>query len=162
MEVASTVPSNGLRRSAVFDDVTLERFWSKVDRSGGPDACWSWKAFHHPLGYGSFAACRTKIPAHRYALASIARHMPDSETHACHACDNRGCVNPAHLHWGTRSDNLSEAASRGRLAAQKVTHCPQGHAYAGSNLYITPTDARACRECRRAQRKASQLRRQSK
>jgi hypothetical protein len=29
-----------------------ERYWSKVDKSGGPDACWPWTAGRSAGGYG--------------------------------------------------------------------------------------------------------------
>lgn len=32
------------------------RFWSKVDKSGGPDGCWLWKAGLDKHGYGRFGA----------------------------------------------------------------------------------------------------------
>jgi len=33
-----------------------------------------------------------------------------------HSCDNRRCVNPAHLKIGTQSENIAEARERGRMA----------------------------------------------
>jgi hypothetical protein len=34
---------------------------------------------------------------------------------ACHKCDNRLCVNPTHIFWGTNKDNMQDALNKGRL-----------------------------------------------
>lgn len=31
-----------------------------------------------------------------------------------HSCDNKGCVNPRHLHAGTHTENMRESADRAR------------------------------------------------
>lgn len=38
----------------------------------------------------------------------------------------------------------------------KKTHCPQGHPYAGDNLYLDPIGNRHCKTCRRAATRKSQ------
>ncbi len=59
-----------MRTKYTLTDKAIERFWSKVDRSGSPDACWLWvaKVTHH-YGYGTFWIDRLQvsIPAHRLA-----------------------------------------------------------------------------------------------
>src|SRR5690606_13169392 len=49
------------------------------------------------------------------SLELAGRDRPDG-TEACHRCDNPPCVNPAHLYWGTRQDNIDDAYARGRRA----------------------------------------------
>lgn len=74
---------------------TEERFWQKV-RRGAPDECWEWQgAKLH--GHGQFhkAAGETKI-AHRIAYELLVGPIPTG-AHLHHRCENRGCVNPAHL-----------------------------------------------------------------
>jgi hypothetical protein len=47
-----------------------ERFWSKVDKSGGPAACWPWTAARSRGNYGdygAFAVDRRTRRAHRVA-----------------------------------------------------------------------------------------------
>ena len=50
----------------------------------------------------------------------------------------------------------------GRGAQGKRTHCPQGHPYSGENLITLQTGGRRCRECVKAQNKASYEKRRKK
>lgn len=93
----------------------VDRFWAKVDKSGGSDACWLWTASRDPSGYGKFGLAHGKtVNAHRFSLSLKLGRMPDGL--ACHSCDNRQCVNPKHLSEGTPQSNMKECIDRGRTA----------------------------------------------
>lgn len=102
---------------------TAARFWSKVDRSAGPDGCWPYRGAL-VRGYGRFVlswdrpgnGARVKIVrAHRYAFRLARGRDPLPGLDLCHRCDNRACCNPAHLWEGTRRDNMQDASRKGRL-----------------------------------------------
>ena len=96
---------------------TASRFWSKVDRSGGPAACWPWTAYRNSLGYGRFAAGWTAY-AHREAARLVFGDF-DPKLDVCHHCDNPPCCNPAHLFIGTHRDNFRDASDKGRLIGRR-------------------------------------------
>lgn len=90
-----------------------ERFWTKVDVRG-PDDCWEWMA-GKSKHYGMFWDGEQNIHAHCFAYeVCVGPISVGSE--CCHTCDNPPCCNPAHLFVGTHTDNMRDAANKGRMA----------------------------------------------
>ncbi len=86
-----------------------DRFWSHVDRSGGPNACWPWLGSRMGGGHGTMG----KMGAHRLAfILTYGDVLPGFVI--MHLCHNPPCCNPAHLQVGSYSDNNRAAVARGR------------------------------------------------
>jgi hypothetical protein len=141
------------------------RFWARVDRRR-PNECWPWLGTLNPEGYGSIVDNGRLRRVTNVSLELAGCPKPPDKHHACHSCDNPACVNPAHLWWGTVSENMLDCVRKGRHPNALKTHCPRGHPLSGDNLYINPKKKthRNCRECqrqslrrRRAERKALRL-----
>lgn len=92
----------------------LERFWAKVDTSGGPDACWPWTGSRYAKGYGSFRVTHDRaVTASRFAYELANGPLADG-MFALHSCDNPPCCNARHLRAGTAEENTAEMVSKGR------------------------------------------------
>jgi hypothetical protein len=100
---------------------TEERFWEKVDSSGGPDSCWPWTAGlagNPGMLYGAFWMNGRQYKSQRVAYELCIGPIPEG-LQVNHTCDFPRCCNPEHLYAGDQLQNRRDAVDRGRTATGK-------------------------------------------
>lgn len=146
----------------------MDRFWSKVDRSQGDDACWLWTGTIDHAGYADFfvnGGTPRLQKAHRFSYVNFTGPIPEGKEidHTCHTkqCPTPGygdihrrCVNPAHLEAVDRSTNIrrSQAPEKTHEFYASKTHCKYGHEWTDENSRIDANGRRRCRACNRRYR----------
>lgn len=127
-------------------------FWLRVDRSGGPFACWPWLGARTAQGYGwlTVPGRRGSVYAHRFAYELERGPIPDGKQ-IDHLCRNHSCANPTHLEAVTSATNTLRGIGPTATNARK-THCRRGHEFTPENTRWQGGDRhyRVCRECHRA------------
>lgn len=141
-----------MRSGEIVPTTLADRFWSKVDRSGGPAACWPWTGSRSDQGYGSISVNGELHGSHRVAYELMVG--PIEQPQLDHLCRNPPCCNPAHLEPVTGRENTLRGLSPQAINARKTT-CPKGHPLDGPNLDVQRTRKiggrlqRVCRACAR-------------
>lgn len=79
--------------------------------------CWRWIGASRGVGYGAIKVGGKVLDAHRYSWQVFHGQIP-SGCQVLHRCDNRACVNPAHLELGDASKNRRDAIARGSVDAK--------------------------------------------
>lgn len=115
----------------------VENFWDQVDKNG-PSGCWTWLGARTGAGYGSLMICKVKYSAHRLSYELTFGPIPEGEN-VLHSCDNKACVNPAHLFLGSQTDNIHDAIQKGRvigvpLSDQDVIDIRERHTFNGESV----------------------------
>lgn len=139
------------------------RFWAKVDKSGGPLACWPWLGSLAGYGYGRIWHRGRHVPAHRFAYELLVGPIPEGmeiDHVKERGCTRRNCVNPAHLEPVTRRVNTLRGDSFAGQNSRK-THCIHGHEFTPENTGITKKQ-RFCRICKRRADREHEVRRRAK
>jgi hypothetical protein len=98
--------------------------------------------FVAPNGYGQVTVNGKPALAHRVSY-EINRGPIADGMHVRHTCDNRTCVNPAHLEVGTHTDNMDDRRRAGKY----------GGAYCGARIpFEVVGEMRAMRQAGRSNR----------
>lgn len=140
-----------------MDNATLERFWSKVDKT---DGCWLWLGSTRSYrGYGRFTVDGRLLMAHRIAYLLEVGPIPN-DYQIDHLCRVRNCVRPDHLEAVTQHVNILRSEAPSAVNAQR-SECVHGHALTPGNTYVTPDGRRQCRTCIRDRLARSEARRRA-
>lgn len=103
-------PGTTLRR--YFDRSLSLEDRLRLDYAVDSNECWVWTGTT-TRGYGTVNWKGFDGYAHRAAYLVWVGEIPEGLL-VRHKCDNRPCINPAHLELGTHEDNMEDAVSRGR------------------------------------------------
>ena len=114
------------------------------------NGCRLWTRAVGRSGYGVGWDGTRRLSAHRMAWEGAFGPIP-AGVMVCHRCDEKRCVEPAHLFVGTGFDNARDAALKGLFRQQQKLVCPRGHAYTDGNTRWNTAKGRApfrvCRLC---------------
>lgn len=93
------------------------RFWLGVNKEGPHSSicgsrCWEWTRGTGKSGYGNFHIRKLTVSAHRASFAIQSGRSTFGWV--LHKCDNRLCVNPAHLFEGNALVNNRDCNAKGR------------------------------------------------
>lgn len=85
-------------------------------------------------GYGRIRMDGKTVNVHAYVAERVHGPRPSSGHEVCHSCGkgHEGCVNPRHLYWGTRSDNVQDAIRHGTFGGGYVA--PRGEKAIGAKF----------------------------
>ena len=121
-----------------MDILRHEAFIKNVRKT---DTCWIWIGCKDFGGYGRFTFKKKEMKAHRASYELFKEPIPYGLL-IRHNCDNPSCVNPAHLHIGTNSDNMIDREQRGRanhstkLTADEVREIKILLGFGFTNMYL--------------------------
>jgi len=104
---------------------TEDRFWVKVEKT---DDCWLWTGTKM-RGYGRFNDGTRHVGVHRYSYELHIGPIPAGcQVH--HTCEEKACVNPAHLEAVTRAQHFERHSVSGIRGVTFIKDTGQWEGYA--------------------------------
>lgn len=114
----------------------VQRFWPRVQKGDGPNACWLWTGKPNAHGYGQIQVGTLEAAAtqrtHIFAMELVLSGPVPEGWHVCHTCDVPLCVRNdergtyevngivrlrwGHLWLGTHADNMADMHAKDRAA----------------------------------------------
>jgi hypothetical protein len=76
--------------------------------------CWNWLGYVQSGGYGQLRINNAPVSTHRLSWKLYNDQEIPNGLCVLHKCDNRRCINPAHLFLGTPRDNVRDCINKGR------------------------------------------------
>jgi hypothetical protein len=102
-----------------------DRLWEKVDRSGGPLACWPWTGCRDRNGYGQIGVAGRMVKAHRIAWILTHGPIPPETPHVRHVvCRNHRVATRPISSRAPRPTTVKTWWPMARLAAASSTATP--------------------------------------
>ena len=87
--------------------------WLKSQTVESESGCWLWAGAKHGAGYPSVTKKIGGGYGHRAMHEAAISPIPE-KMYVLHTCDNRLCINPAHLFLGSHFDNIKDMHSKNR------------------------------------------------
>ena len=107
--------------------------------------CWEFQGAKNNIGYGMMRDGKKMRTTHRVSYEEHTQTKIPYGLVVMHSCDNKCCVNPAHLSIGTHKDNSQDMIRKGRQnitgsygmrgKKQPRTTCPHCNKNEANNLY---------------------------
>lgn len=160
----------------MIDEKMIAAIESRITKT---DNCWEWQgtmSFKEPRYCTTRKGVKVNIQVRRYIYQNFIGQL-QKELVVKTSCGNPKCVNPKHLELNTISKKQidGQAPRKRKEQCAAITHCPQGHEYAGYNLIegvthkkvtlkdgtkkVTPYPSRWCRTCVNARNQQYRARR---